>query len=442
MDAPQLQAIAEAVAQAVAAGQAQAQPQQPAAAAAPFALTPGRLNPTEAVDYSTRTGQAIFAAATASLPHKFDAESKTVNQFCEDLRDRAIKAGWGEGAADILTIPDADGNNRNLIANYGQLTPEDIRAHVATYIAAQGRRAQNAVQMYHCIMESLTEEGKNKVLAETSKYTVQNELVGPLLFKLLIQKAIVDTRATASHMREQLTSLDAYMATVNSNVAVFNQHVKVNVEGLHARGQTTDDLMTNLFKGYLAASDKKFVSYIEIEKNKYDDGEDVTWEGLMAKALNKYTVLKQANQWNALSHEEEQIVALTSEVQSLKDNNLKLSKAVKKAGKKNKSKSTDDKDDKTKSKKKGKKKKGDDAWKAVAPKPGEPETKIVNDKEFKWCKYHSAWVMHDPEGDGPNACRKRLQMERDAASQGEQAGSSSRARAAYSAISAILQDEE
>ena len=307
MDPAAVQAIAAAVAQAV------VQAQNAPAAAAAFALTPGRANPAAALDYTTRTGQAVFKDATESLPHKFDVESQSINQFCEDLRDRAIKAGWGEGAADILTIPDTDGVDRQLITNYGQLTPQNITDHVQTYIAAQDRRSQNAVQMYHCIMSSLTEAGKNKVLAEADKYTVNNELVGPLLFKLVVQKAIVDTRATTTHLKEQLMSLDAYMTEVNSNVALFNQHVKITVEGLTARGHTTDDIMIGLFKGYMAASDREFVRYIKDYKNKYDDDEDITWEQLMTKALNKYTVLKQEGLWNALSPEAEQIVALSSE---------------------------------------------------------------------------------------------------------------------------------
>jgi len=126
-----------------------AQGQNAQAAPAPFALTPGRANPADALDYTTRTGQAVFKDATESLPHKFDVESASINQFCEDLRDRAIKAGWGEGAADILSIPDTDGVNRQLITNYGQLTSQNITDHVQTYIAAQDRRSQNAVQMYH-----------------------------------------------------------------------------------------------------------------------------------------------------------------------------------------------------------------------------------------------------------------------------------------------------
>ena len=64
----------------------------------------------------------------------------------------------------------------------------------------------------------------------------------------MIQKAEIDTRATASHSRGNLTNLETYITTVNSNIETFNQHVKVNLEGLRVRDERKDDLMTKIFK--------------------------------------------------------------------------------------------------------------------------------------------------------------------------------------------------
>ncbi len=66
--------------------------------------------------------------------------------------------------------------------------------------------------MFHCIMNSLTEEGLLKILTEQDKYHIgapnDHTPLGPLLFKLLMQKAIIDTRATSSLLHENLSSLD------------------------------------------------------------------------------------------------------------------------------------------------------------------------------------------------------------------------------------------
>jgi hypothetical protein len=94
---------------------------------------------------------------------------------------------------------------------------------------------------------------------------------GIMLFKLLTRKANTDTRATASQLRENLTNLHLYMSTVDSNIELFNQHVKVNRDGMTARGESIDNLTMNLFKAYLCVTDRDFVRYTRNKKDSYDD---------------------------------------------------------------------------------------------------------------------------------------------------------------------------
>lgn len=87
-------------------------------------------------------------------------------------------------------------------------------------------------------------------------------------------------------------------------------------------------------------------------------------------------------------------MALTGKVQKLSDANLKLTRYLEekksKKTKKDSNKSTkDDKEDKW-------------AWKKKPPKSGKPWTKKLNEKTYHWCKWHKAWVVHDP-----TACRLR-----------------------------------
>ena len=71
-----------------------------------------------------------------------------------------------------------------------------------------------------------------------------------LLYKLLMQKAIIDTRATTYNIRTSLNNLSTCMGTVNSNTELFNHHVKNTVEGLRSRGEAVSDLCIKLFQGY------------------------------------------------------------------------------------------------------------------------------------------------------------------------------------------------
>jgi hypothetical protein len=101
----------------------------------------------------------------------------------------------------------------------------------------------------------MTEAGKVKIMKELDAYDVDGILSGPLLLKLILKKAIIDSRATSANLREQLTTLDSYMASVDCNVELFNQHVKEVVSGLIAMGESTDELVVNLFKAYRVVGD-------------------------------------------------------------------------------------------------------------------------------------------------------------------------------------------
>jgi hypothetical protein len=95
---------------------------------------------------------------------------------------------------------------------------------------------------------------------------------GIMVFKLLVRNANTDMRSTASQLRENLTNLDSYMSMVNSNIELFNQHVKLNRDGLTPRGESNDDLTINLCKAYLYVTDRDFVRYVRNKKDSYDDG--------------------------------------------------------------------------------------------------------------------------------------------------------------------------
>lgn len=452
MDANQFQQLMQQLQQGLAPLAAQPQ-QQPVA----FALTPGQANPNQPIDYTTTVGNKIWEHATESLPFKFNAEAKEVNAFREKLMERAEKQGWNMDGSDVLTIPDGNGNQYNIINEYGRLSFEEIRNHVSTYAATESRQAQNNNQMYHCIMNSLTKDGQAKILAEQSKYHTgegnNRRPSGPLLFKLLMQKAVIDTRATASLLRENLSSLDTYMPTVNSNIEDFNKYVKNNYEGLRARGERCDDIMINLFKGYESASDSEFVRYIRAKKDKYEDGDDMEPEQLMTFALNKYESLVKNGRWNAKSVEQEQIVALSAELKQLKDTNLKLAKSVtsqvsgnRRNGNQQQRSNNQNRNRNNrsgnKSNNKGKRRNDKWAWKKVPPKDNEPQSKSVNGKTYHWCDEHLLWTLHHPDPNRDDGCDLKKQRIN---GENNQSNSDSRQGALANALTSIitdLQDED
>ena len=118
------------------------------------------------------------------------------------------------------------------------------------------------------------------------------------------------------------------MSSCNSNIETFNTHVNHAVGNLQARGERVDDLLTNLFKGYKIATDVKFVASIDLWESNWMQGDDVTPELLMTKSLNDYNIKVLRKTWEQQSDDQRSIVALTVELQNIKDSNIQLSVSV------------------------------------------------------------------------------------------------------------------
>ena len=363
----------------------------------PFALAPG-LAITGLLDFSTKEHSKIFENATKPMDPKFDLQAKNMHVFIGQIRDRANLYGY----KNILTIPitrNGTQTNLNLLDHYGEIPLSSIKAQATTsWINASNRDTQNAFMLFNLLKESLTPEAKSVIQNLTTQYYIDGKPDGPLLFKTIIMKAHVDTRATSTVIRMNLSSLDAYILTVNSNITTFNEYVRAQVYSLAARGEETQDLLVNLFKAYAAASDQSFKTYINDHQNRYDDGEELTSDELMLKAENKYKALVERNQWNMKSKEEEQIVALNAELKEFK----KLQFTKKKDNSKNKDKRNDKKKN-GKGKGKGKDNKKDE-WKLVSPKAGQSQTKVIEGTTWHWCPHHKRWVQHKP-----SECRLKSQ---------------------------------
>ena len=120
-----------------------------------------------------------------------------------------------------------------------------------------------------------------------------------------------------SHVRANLAKLDEYMSTIaKDDIAAFNDYVRKQTARLNARGETSTDIMDNLFVGYLACTDQRFVSYVErVQQDWQDDpASSLMYELLMTKMESHYQTCILAGNWKAVTKEQEQIIALTAKV--------------------------------------------------------------------------------------------------------------------------------
>ena len=184
--------------------------------------------------------------------------------------------------------------------------------------------------------------------------------------------------------------MDEYIGTVDSNIKKFNTHVKSLTRDLERRRQQSTDVLTNLFKGYKAASDKVFVKYIMRKEEEYEEGSTMTADSLMNLAANKYKNWLQRNKWNAKSESETKILALEAKIMPLQKKD-KSKGTVKKPVIHNRHLKV------TKKPKIDKAKRDKPAWMTKAPSATEKgKSKTIDIKDYWWCDALACWCRHHP----------------------------------------------
>ena len=66
------------------------------------------------------------------------------------------------------------------------------------------------------------------------------------------------------------------MVCLHSNATAVDEFVRLQKDALEARGESSSDIMVNIFKGYLVAPDKEFGSYIKQKKNDCVEEKDLS----------------------------------------------------------------------------------------------------------------------------------------------------------------------
>jgi hypothetical protein len=352
-----------------------------------FAIAPA-LTDSAVIDYRTVSGSKLYRAATQKLAEPFNVTASDLKPFLTDFGDRARFSGW----RDVLAIPKdlddpdiAGRDSTNLLTqHYGCITLKQVRDHALSYYLTKLRAVQDSNQMYVCIMNTLTKEGRAKVVLHEKEYTFGNGdyVSGPVLLKVVIMESCINTNTTTRHICQHLSQLHEYILTIDSDIEIFNLYVNGLVNSLAARrGQSTQDLLANLFKGYKAATDDVFVKYIEKKEEDYDDGHDIQPMRPMELARNKYkTMVKENKKWKAPSEDSTKIIALQAQVKLL-GNKFKAGPGPKYPSNKG------PKDDTFTPKKKKGDKPPKAPWMLVAPE-GQPLKKMKDGKDWIWCPPH------------------------------------------------------
>ena len=315
--------------------------------------------------------------------------------FLKEVEGRASHFGWCEAILEIPNdITNPLGGTKNLLTHYGELSLEHLHAWETTYLHGISRAAQDTAHLHLCLMNSLTQAGKDKVHLWSDQFILNGRESGILLLKIIIRESHLDTNATMISIRTQLSNLDEYITTIGCDIIKFNEHVKRLLEQLNAGGGETHDLLTNLLKTYISVKDARFMDYVNEKLSRYEEGEPMEADQLMTLTANKYKNMMIQNQWEAPSPHDATIQALQSKVE-------KLQRELKRTPK-----TMQQKNPHLQKKKEGQSAKPQHPkWLANNKKPQSGQlsrTRMWNGNKWYWCsketggKCEGHWVRHSP----------------------------------------------
>jgi len=92
---------------------------------------------------------------------------------------------------------------------------------------------------------------------------------------------------------------------------------KVNINRLAAAGETTNDLLVNLFKAYDSVKDKKFLTWVTNKHDHWLEGTlnlPVNGVALIELADNYYKDSVATGNWLKLTDDQEKIIALEAQI--------------------------------------------------------------------------------------------------------------------------------
>ena len=134
-------------------------------------------------------------------------------------------------ASNILTILIPQGAGAPtidwpLLMQCGHIKMSIIKAHALTYVQTiNSCQVHSNMMLYTCILKSLTKEGRKKITSEPkSNHTLTKNVI--MLFKFLMNEAVVDQRTTTRLYHNNLMPPEVHMEVVNRNIEQFNQFVR------------------------------------------------------------------------------------------------------------------------------------------------------------------------------------------------------------------------
>jgi hypothetical protein len=113
-----------------------------------------------------------------------------------------------------------------------------------------------------CLLKLLMAEAQVRLLTYCKDYLIDEVKCAPLMYKVIMRLATIDSVATTQALCDNLHTLGLFASTVSGNIDKINSEVDRNYSQIIACGATVHDPIEILFSTYQVVPCYHFRSYI------------------------------------------------------------------------------------------------------------------------------------------------------------------------------------
>lgn len=181
---------------------------------------------------------------------------------------------------------------------------------------------------------------------------------------------------------KQVGNLPNRMVELHGNIVVFNDYVRGLMNDFSAFGASCDEMVDNVMWAYGKVDDEQFHQLANNMNWEFQKAPTTPLHIFMTQAENEYNIRVQMGEWKVPSPKDLEITALKATI-------AKGTPSPKAAAT---SSGSADKTPKKSFAERIAAERISHPWKWIAPKAGEPWSKIEKDIKVNWCSKHEKWV--------------------------------------------------
>jgi hypothetical protein len=175
--------------------------------------------------------------------------NKTV-VFIEALESKADSMGWSKGTKQITKFTNCDDVDIGIIKNYGQIDMATLKTACEQFCKAgeaesANRARQNNKMMSMWLANSLSLTAKVQLLTYKNEYIFDGVEYAPLMYKVIMRLATIDSVATTQTLWDNLQNLSVFAATVSGDIDKINTEFKKTTHIFWLEGRRSTTLSTS-----------------------------------------------------------------------------------------------------------------------------------------------------------------------------------------------------